>query len=311
MIEEEAAARLTEHHDALRNRRDELEVELHKMDERLEKMALHLTEGTVSAEAFTRVDDTWRADREAAEDELAETERRLEAGDVEERRVQRVMDALDTFTQTWERLEAPQIRQLLMAMVEELSVEPLGDGAATVRLKCFYMPEMAQHVPHLSRPVGSDDERLASLTCTDLAFLALWAEGKSVPEIDQARGMKPGSSYSRVHLIRQKTEIRDLDTIARLAAPLVEKYRLLLPTDCKRAEFDRSPDTEPTERQVEVALLLANGLSYSEVAERLGPTTSTIRRHMCKLRERLDVDTNEEAFLLLAQGGMLDSRPVP
>jgi DNA-binding NarL/FixJ family response regulator len=95
--------------------------------------------------------------------------------------------------------------------------------------------------------------------------------------------------------------MRDLDEVARVAAPLVEKYRILLPIDCKCAEFDRAPGPEPTDRQLEVARLLFEGLTYKEVAERLGPTPSTSRRHMCKLRDRLGVETNEEAFLLLGQ----------
>ncbi len=305
MIEDEASVRLTEHRDTIRTRRDELEAELQEMDSRLERAAERLTDGTLSAEAFAHIDRTWRDDRQSAEAELAETEQKLDAGDAEERRVQRVMDALDAFTQTWERLQAPQIRQLLMSMVQELIVRPHEDGAATVRLTCYYMPEMTQHIPHLSRAVGCDDERLASLTRADLAFLALWAKGMSVPEIDKARGMKCGSSYSRVHLIRQRTGIRDLDALARLAAPLIEQYRLLLPTDCKCAEFDRVPDLEPTDRQLEVARLLADGMTYTEVAERLGPTPSTIRRHMCALRERLGAETNPRALMLLTQQGRL------
>ncbi|GEM_PF-2890686 len=305
MIEDEASVRLTQHRDTIRTRRDELEAKLQKMDSRLEHAAERLTDGTFSAEAFAHIDRTWRDDRQSVEAELAETEQKLDAGDAEERRVQRVMDALDAFTETWERLQAPQIRQLMMSMVQELVVRPHEDGAATVRLKCYYMPEMTQHIPHLSRAVGCDDERLASLTRTDLAFLALWAKGMSVPEIDKARGMKPGSSYSRVHLIRQRTGIRDLDALARLAAPLIEQYRLLLPTDCKCAEVDRAPDLEPTDRQLEVARLLADGMTYTAVAERLGPTPSTIRRHMCALRERLGAETNPEALMLLTQQGRL------
>ena len=97
------------------------------------------------------------------------------------------MAALDNFADTWSSLGAESIRQLLLTMVEQLTLQPHEDASVTVRFKCLYMPEMTQHIPHLRGAVGGDDERLESLTPTDLAFLALWAEGRSVREIDARR----------------------------------------------------------------------------------------------------------------------------
>ncbi|MEA3401498.1 MAG: helix-turn-helix domain-containing protein, partial [Armatimonadota bacterium] len=164
-----------------------------------------------------------------------------------------VMDALDNFTDTWERLEAPAIRQLLLSMVEELTIEPGRDASVTVRLKCYYMPEMTARIPHLREAIGGDEPRLAKLTPTDLGFLALWAEGKSYREIEQARGLKKNVAASQAHRIRKRTGMDDLD----------------------------------------------------EIAERLdGLAASTIRRHMSNLRQRLEVETNEEAITALVGVGL-------
>lgn len=306
MIEREAAEQLAEHQGDLRNRRDELEAKRADLDGGLEELARRLTDGTISPEAFANVDQSWRKDREAADIELGRIERGLEMGDAECRRLQRVMDALDAFTETWQHLPAPQIRQLLLSMVEELTVEPQEGGAVTVRFRCYYMPEMTQHLPHLRGKVGGEDDRIADLTMTDLAFLALWAEGKAITEIDKARGIKRGSSYSRAHLIRQRSGLQDLDEVAQLAAARIEQYRHLLPVDCKCAEVERQPDREPTRRQLEVARLMAEGLSSKEIARRLGPLPSTIRRHMSNLRKKLGVESSEEALMLLAGQGEVD-----
>jgi len=117
--------------------------------------------------------------------------------------------------------------------------------------------------------------------------------------------VKPRSVYSCPYRIRKRTGIDDLDEIARLAGPLMDRYRPFLPTDCRSAKAATRPGLEPTERQVEVAGLLADDLSYREIARRLGAKTSTIRRHMSKLRKRLDVESNDDALTTLATKGLL------
>ncbi|MEA3401363.1 MAG: recombinase family protein [Armatimonadota bacterium] len=305
MVREEATAQLGEGRERLQQRRASLEREMQALDDRLESWAVKLTDGVVGEEAFLRISQRWQADLATAEEELADVQRRLEHGDVEERRVRQVMDALDNFTDTWERLEAPAIRQLLLSMVEELTIEPGRDASVTVRLKCYYMPEMTARIPHLREAIGGDEPWLAKLTPTDLAFLALWAEGRSYREIEQARGLKKNVADSQAHRIRRRTGMDDLDEIAELARPLIEEHRLFLPTDRRSAKATNRPGLRPTDRQLQVARLIAEGLTYTEVANRLGPTPSTIRRHMHKLRERLEVETNEDAIATLVGEGLL------
>ncbi len=305
MIRREAAEQIGEGRERLELRRDGLEKQIEKLDDRLEEWAVKLTDGVVGAEAFARVSSRWHTEREEAEKELAEVETRLKHGEAEEGRVEQVMRALDSFADTWKRLDAPSIRQLLLSMVEQLTLEPHDDGSLTVHFKCLHLPEMIQDIPHLRGAIGGDDPCLTELTVTDLAFLALWDEGLSPREIAARRGVKPSSVYSLPYRIRRRTGIDDLDEVARLARPLIDRYRSFLPTDCRSAKAASRPGLDPTERQVEVAGRLAGGLSYDEIARRLGTRPSTIRRHMSKLRKRLDVESNDEAFTALAAKGLL------
>jgi DNA-binding CsgD family transcriptional regulator len=49
-----------------------------------------------------------------------------------------------------------------------------------------------------------------------------------------------------------------------------------------------------TQRELEVAQLLAEGLKYKEIAKRLEISPATVRSHLQRLHSKLDVRTNAE-----------------
>ena len=304
MVREEASQVLGEHRERLECRQKELGKTLAELDGQLDDWAAKLTRGVVSEKAFVRINARWEKEREQAEEELTEVERKLEQGDVEDRRIERVMSALDNFEQTWQQVEAPRIRQLLLTMVETMTLEPEDDSGATLRTKCYYMPELTYHIPHLRNRLGEGDGPLAKLTITDLAFLALRKEGKSIKEIERARGLKPNGGHSQVARIRERTGIMDLDKVVELAEPLIEQYRPLLPVDRPSAKLTDRP-LEPTERQLQTARLVGQEKTYREVGDELGITEWCVSGHMHKLRKRLGVERNKEAFMILATQGKL------
>jgi DNA-binding CsgD family transcriptional regulator/DNA invertase Pin-like site-specific DNA recombinase len=306
MVRQEASLALGERRERLECSQKALKKRLEQLDRRLNEWAAKLTDGTVSDKAFVRISQQWEADREEAEQELAEVERKLEQGDVEDRRVDQVMAALDSFEETWERMDAERIRNLLMQMVKRLTLEPDGNSGATLRLECHYMPEIGFHIPHLHESLGQHNGCLSKLTLTDLAFLALWEEGKSMREIEESRGTAPGYAYSQAARSRKKTGMKDLDAIAVLSAPLVERYRPLLPVDRRSAKPTSQPNPEPTERELQVARLLAQDLTCREIAKELGIKEGSVVGFFTPLRKKLGVKTIREALMVLAAQGKLE-----
>jgi DNA-binding CsgD family transcriptional regulator len=263
----------------------------------------------MSETTFLRLSTKWENDLEEANEQLAEVERLLAVGDEQDRRVARVMQALDSFGDTWEQMDAVHIRNLLLTMVEQMSLTPEGDGAVMLRLKCYYMPEVDYPIPHLRERLGEGDGPLAELTLTDLAFLALWNEGLTAPEIAKARGLvNSNSGYGQISVIRRRTGIEDMDEVATMARPLIEKYRAALPTDRKSSDKACEKKLEPTEGQLRVARLCLELDTYQQVADALDRSLGLVSSQMRKLRDRLNVATNEEAFLLLGQQGKLQSQ---
>ena len=80
-----------------------------------------------------------------------------------------------------------------------------------------------------------------------------------------------------------------------LAAKLLVEFARLSETRGRTAaEMQRNGDTERrgglTERQTEVLRLVASGLAYKEVAQRLGLSERTVRFHMAEIMERLHLE---------------------
>jgi DNA-binding CsgD family transcriptional regulator len=66
------------------------------------------------------------------------------------------------------------------------------------------------------------------------------------------------------------------------------------------------PDLPPlTKRQAQILRLMAEGLTYDEVARHLGIMPSTLRSHMVNLFEILQVSNRTEA-IMLAMGTVID-----
>ncbi len=284
MVRAEASQLLGEHKERLQCRRQQLQSKLEDLDRRLNEWATKYTDGDMSEAVFLRVSGRWEKQRQVAEEELAGVACKLEQGDVEDRRVQRVMAALDSFQETWQRMEAPRLRQLLLTMIESMTLEPDGNSGATLRLKCHYIPEITYHIPHLRAAVGEEAGRLAQLTFADLAF----------------RGLKPKTGYSYVHRIRARTGMHDLDQVAQRAQPLIAKHRPLLPLDRRCARPSRRPQTEPTERELEVAGLRAQGLSHRQIAQSIGVKEGSVANYFASLKRKLGAKSPREVLMILA-----------
>jgi DNA-binding CsgD family transcriptional regulator len=65
------------------------------------------------------------------------------------------------------------------------------------------------------------------------------------------------------------------------------------------------PGGELTERELEVALLVSDGLTNREIADRLYVKESTIDKHLEHVRDKLDSHNRAEIVAILAQHGLI------
>lgn len=79
----------------------------------------------------------------------------------------------------------------------------------------------------------------------------------------------------------------------------------------KEFENQEITDSEPgenfqlTERQMEVLKLVAQGMVYKEVGDRLGLSERTIKYHMAKIMEKLHLENRTQVIALASQLGMI------
>lgn len=64
-----------------------------------------------------------------------------------------------------------------------------------------------------------------------------------------------------------------------------------------------------TERQAELLQLVADGLTYPEIAARWCVDLGTVRNYSARLRVRLGAHTIAQAVLIACRAGILDGRP--
>ena len=86
-----------------------------------------------------------------------------------------------------------------------------------------------------------------------------------------------------------------------LVSPRVNR-RLVERLRAQRQTHDAATTAELTEREWEVLEALDGGLSTKEIAERLGVSPVTVRRHISMVLQKLGVGSRAEALRLLAEG---------
>ncbi len=98
-----------------------------------------------------------------------------------------------------------------------------------------------------------------------------------------------GKPFSEVEL---ELKVRNLAAFARLASPACAGVRRDMEAGTRRAFAERGASA----REIEVALLLGEGLARKEIAARLGIATATVKRHVENLFARLGVADRFQLF---------------
>ncbi len=117
-----------------------------------------------------------------------------------------------------------------------------------------------------------------------------------------------GGEFVVLHLFRdvgsdRRTKLLIENLLGQIAAmiTLLDQFRGPVPPECAS-----KPVAELTGRQQEVLVLLAKGFSTPTIAKYLGINTSTVRNHIQKLFEKLDVHTRTQAVIAGLDVGLIE-----
>jgi len=85
----------------------------------------------------------------------------------------------------------------------------------------------------------------------------------------------------------------------------VRNRRRYIPASISALMAQRLPGSELTDRELDVLRLLAKGNSNREIGERLGIAENTVRIHVSRILDKLDVTDRTQAVLLALQHGLV------
>jgi DNA-binding NarL/FixJ family response regulator len=99
-------------------------------------------------------------------------------------------------------------------------------------------------------------------------------------------------------------DLADAETV-RVTIAAVLAGRRAIPPELRGSCSQLHRNVVITARSLEVLRSLADGLHDDEIAERLGISTSSVRKHICGAQERLRARTRTQAVAMAARRGFL------
>jgi DNA-binding NarL/FixJ family response regulator len=219
-------------------------------------------------------------------------------------------------------------RMILEAEEDMEIVGEAADGADAVRLVDLYAPDvvlMDVRMPVLDgieatraivAPTGADGTRATRvliLTTFDLdeyAFSALRAGASGF----LLKDVRPTELVAAIRTVARG----DAVVSPRITRRLLEEYAHTLPDQVAGPGADvGSPVAEDpalaslTEREREVLLAVADGLSNAEIAERLYVSEATVKSHVGRLLAKLGLRDRVQAVVFAFQSGLVEATPPP
>jgi DNA-binding NarL/FixJ family response regulator len=210
-----------------------------------------------------------------------------------------------------------------MILEAEDGMEIVGeapDGADAVRLVELYRPDvvlMDVRMPVLdgieatraiSASAAGDGTRVLILTTFDLdeyAFSALRAGASGF----LLKDVPPAELVAAIRTVARG----DAVVSPRITRRLLEEYAHTLPDLADHSNDGDAPSENPalaslTEREREVLLAVADGLSNAEIAERLYVSEATVKSHVGRLLAKLGLRDRVQAVVLAYETGLVRAR---
>jgi DNA-binding NarL/FixJ family response regulator len=189
---------------------------------------------------------------------------------------------------------------------------PVCDGLAATRLIKAQRPEIKIVVLTAS---GEDQDLFAAVQSGARGYLLKSISGKAFIEAlkDLNEGIPPFSPGLAARLLDEFARLRlaegetarhgDAETIPGSPGPMAAA------ATAAAAVSPASPSARLTERQTEVLRLVAAGLTYKEVGERLALSERTVRYHMAEIMDRLHLEHRSQVIAYAGKVGLKDTGP--
>jgi DNA-binding NarL/FixJ family response regulator len=183
-------------------------------------------------------------------------------------------------------------------------VAALGEGRTAVRVAPAVRPDVV--VLDLQLPDLSGQEVIRGLVAAlpDIRVLVLSASGEDQDVLDAVKAGAAGylvKSAAREEFLEavDRTAAGDAVFTAGLAGLLLGEYRRLA---ADRRTAERAPKL--TERETEVLRLVAKGLSYKQIAERLVLSHRTVQNHVQNTLGKLQLHNRVELVRYAIEQGL-------
>ena len=155
------------------------------------------------------------------------------------------------------------------------------------------------------------DHRQAPISLAPPFALMLAGEHRAAADKWRALGCPLWQAYALARSPRMRDAQECLDILGRLGAPAVrravlrDRHACGLPVPRGPRPASRANPSRLTPREVEVLGLLADGLSYAEVAERLSLSEKTVGHHVSAVLRKLGEPTRSRAVAAAVRRGIL------
>ena len=92
-----------------------------------------------------------------------------------------------------------------------------------------------------------------------------------------------------------------------LASKVLKEFESYDNDKASQQESENMSKTKLTERQLEVLELVAKGVTYKEVGDKLGLTERTVKYHMAKILELLHLENRAQVIAYAARVGLIET----
>ncbi len=212
-------------------------------------------------------------------------------------------------------LLADDHRVLRQGMAQALDAQPdmqvvaqANNGQEAVHLAQIHQPDVALldiNMPEMDG-VAATREIVANTSQTGIIILTMYRHADVVVEAIKAGAR--GYLLKEVELEEVVAAIRAVARGEAVIDPAIAG-RVLAELRSPGNLESKSPESELTERDIDILRLLTKGLSNQEIAERLYIAEKTVRNRLTLIYRMLHLENRTQAALYAAREGLIDDPP--